>query len=291
MTTDFDPLTPIENHSSPGKILRDAREQLGLSQQEVAIELFMTLTKVKAIESDQYNRLHSDTFIRGYLRAYAQLVKVDLTSLMSIYDGQAKILGLKEEFIPIKQEASTKKFWQFVAMSVGVLLLVYLVSVWFLNNRKSDYSNLTLSSIENTPETRVTKTKVDDADNASLYSASTAAANLQNTESKAESGEATATQDGELPHKLPTSGKGNDHLDFYFQDECWVEVSDANGDVLVTELQLKDSKLTLNGQSPFEVKLGNAPAVSLKINGEDVNLVPALGTNVLTLKVSRKSDN
>jgi cytoskeleton protein RodZ len=282
MTSDFDPVSPEANHSSPGKLLRDAREQLGLTQEQVAKDLFMTLTKVKAIEADQYTRLHSDTFIRGYLRAYAQLVKVDLVSLMLIYDGQAKILGLKENFIPVKQESSNKKIWQFALLVVGVLLLMWLVSIWFLDNRKkNDYSNINVAVPNQT---------------LSVVSASSSLASAQTVINASVSATDTNTSVASVSSQAkvdvtrnPSVSTGSDKLDFYFRDECWVEVSDANGDVLVTELQMKDTQLTLKGQSPFEIKLGNAPSVSLKLNDENVALVPALGTNVLMLKVGHKS--
>lgn len=277
MTSDFDPVSPEVNHSSPGKLLRDARERLGLTQEQVAKDLFMTLTKVKSIEADQYTRLHSDTFIRGYLRAYAQLVKVDIASLMLIYDGQAKILGLKENFVPAKQDASNKKIWQFAALVVGILLLMWLVSVWFLDNRKKeDYSNINVAVPERLMS--VVSASSSSASEQMASNASVAASSLASNQVK-------EVERG----RNPSVSQGSDKLDFYFRDECWVEVSDANGDVLVTELQMKDSQLTLKGQSPFEIKLGNAPAVSLKINDENVALVPALGTNVLMLKVGHKS--
>ncbi|MBK8186584.1 MAG: DUF4115 domain-containing protein [Cellvibrio sp.] len=286
MTNDIDPVTPEVNHSSPGNILRDARERLGLTQEYVAKELFMTLTKVKAIESDQYNRLHSDTFIRGYLRAYAQLVKVDLVSLMSIYDGQAKILGLKEDFVPVKQDVSNRKIWQFAGALIGVLFLMWLLSVWFLDNRKTnDYPKVNLAVQNPTVSVNATSSSVASDQSTSASASSIVAVNaetlsvaIKNDRSKFESVSG------------PSVAQGNDTLEFYFHDECWVEVSDANGDVLVTELKMKDTQLVLKGQSPFDLKLGNAPAVSLKINDEAVKLVPALGTNVLTIKVSRRSD-
>ena len=37
---------------SPGKLLVWARERAGFSQEQVAKELYMTLTKVRALESD-----------------------------------------------------------------------------------------------------------------------------------------------------------------------------------------------------------------------------------------------
>jgi cytoskeleton protein RodZ len=284
MTSDFDPVSPEVNHSSPGKLLRDARERLGMTQEHVAKELFMTLTKVKAIESDQYARLHSDTFIRGYLRAYAQLVNVNIASLMLIYDGQAKILGLKEDFLPVKkQDSPNRKIWQFAGLLAGILLLSWLASVWFLDNRKkNDYSNV--SAVPSKLVSVVASSSIASEQTTHLTNASVAA-----TLDEVERVSAASSQIRVERIRNPSIGQGSDKLDFYFRDECWVEVSDANGDVLVTELQMKDSQLTLKGQSPFDIKLGNAPAVSLKLNDDSVNLVPALGTNVLTIKVGRSS--
>jgi cytoskeleton protein RodZ len=279
MSSDFDPMSPEVNHSSPGKILRDAREELGLTQEEVAKELYMTLTKVRYIESDQFNRLHSDTFIRGYLRAYGQLVKADLDQLLAIYDDQAKRLGLKEEFVPLKKpESPSRKIWQFVAVLLGLLLLMWLVSVWFLDNRKkNDYSEVAVA-----PATNLTTLDVSDQQN------SPAAENAKSDGENEEKAEVDAESGPQAPReKLLVLGK--DKLEFYFAEECWLEVSDAKGDVLATDLQLKGSRLVLEGQQPFEIKVGNAPAVTMKLNNEEVKLISPPGTNVLSMKVGHSS--
>ena len=279
MTSDFDPISPEVNHSSPGKMLRDAREKMGLTQEEVAKELYMTLTKVRSIESEEYNRLHSDTFIRGYLRAYGQLVKVDLQELLAVYDNQAKRLGLKEEFIPPRTESPNRKIWQFGALLVGLLLLMWLLSVWFLDNRKNDYSPAAISTGIELPG--------DNPSVESVISTNTQGDSSTAADSSASSASVASTNQA-IMIATPATGK-TDKLEFYFSDECWLEVSDAKGDVLATDLQLKDTRLVLDGQGPFDIKLGNAPAVSVKLNGEDVSLVPALGTNVLNIKLGRNS--
>lgn len=290
MTSDFDPISPEVNHSSPGKMLRDAREKLGLTQEQVAKELYMTLTKVRYIESDEYNRLHSDTFIRGYLRAYAQLVKVDLEGLLAIYDNQARRLGLKEEFVPIKPESTSKKIWQFVALLLGLLLLMWLVSVWFLDNRKkNDYSDAPVTVTRAIVPPVVQSTDGELIANTSTGTDPVNVTGVNTSEANQSSVDASSASQSSAISKLPAPptaiAERTDKLEFYFSDECWLEVSDAKGDVLATDLQLKGSRLVLEGQGPFEIKMGNAPAVSVKLNDEDVKLVPALGTNVLTIKL------
>jgi cytoskeleton protein RodZ len=76
-----------------------------------------------------------------------------------------------------------------------------------------------------------------------------------------------------------------DRLELEFSDECWLEVSDAQGDVLATDLQRPGSRLTLIGKRPFQVKLGFAAAASIKLNGEPVAIAPQAGVKVLTLNV------
>ena len=79
---------------SPGKLLVWGRERAALTQEQVAKELYMTLTKVRALESDDYRHMGSDTFTRGYLRSYANLIKLDVGQVLAAYDRHAYKHGL-----------------------------------------------------------------------------------------------------------------------------------------------------------------------------------------------------
>jgi cytoskeleton protein RodZ len=74
-----------------------------------------------------------------------------------------------------------------------------------------------------------------------------------------------------------------DTLHFRFTDECWLEVVDSLGDVLHTNLQQAGSELTLQGKAPFQVKMGNAPAVSVSLNGEPLSLNIRPGTRLMNV--------
>lgn len=63
----------------------------------------------------------------------------------------------------------------------------------------------------------------------------------------------------------------NEHeLVLEFSDACWVEVEDADGRRLVYDLLGPDDRRTLRGPAPFSIRLGNAPAAQLSLNGEPV---------------------
>lgn len=82
------------------------------------------------------------------------------------------------------------------------------------------------------------------------------------------------------------SQDGQDLLVMNFIEECWVEVSDANGKNIFAALQTPADTLQLFGQAPFAVMLGNARAVSMAINGRAVDTEPRPGRNTLRMTVS-----
>lgn len=74
-------------------------------------------------------------------------------------------------------------------------------------------------------------------------------------------------------------------LDMVFTDECWVEVKDAFNKVIYANLKIGGSKLSLEGQPPFEVKFGNGKAVTVSFNGEPFPFDYSSSTNVARLNI------
>ncbi|WP_420933397.1 RodZ domain-containing protein [Alteromonas sp. A081] len=57
---------------SPGTLLKERREALGLSQQEVASKLFLKALQINDLENDVIDKNSSVTFTKGYVRNYAK---------------------------------------------------------------------------------------------------------------------------------------------------------------------------------------------------------------------------
>ncbi|MNZ95787.1 Cytoskeleton protein RodZ [compost metagenome] len=70
-----------------------------------------------------------------------------------------------------------------------------------------------------------------------------------------------------------------------FSDDCWTQVTDANGRVLVSTVKRKGETLQVAGKAPLEVRLGFARGASVSYNGAPVNLrnVTSGGTARVTL--------
>lgn len=290
--TDDQP-TPV----TPGAMLSQARERAGITQEQVARELHITLTKVKSIESDDYLRLNTDTFIRGYLRAYANFLKLDSAPIIAAYQRHAASQGLvTEPQYPISKEAPTKKLWVFVSLLILLLAGLWLISVWFFDNQVERPVVVPPAVVPSAvvPQTSVPGTPVQpvvapaesgeepaaatDAEPASVEGADA----VETTTPEESAGEETPQEQASVV--APTE-RTLDRLELSFAEECWLEVSDAQGDVLATELQRPGSSVSLLGVAPFSVKLGNAPAVRVMFNGNEVAINPSTGTKVMTISV------
>jgi cytoskeleton protein RodZ len=91
-----DKKTAEEKHEffvGPGETLRQTREKAGLTLEDVANKLFLSKQRVIAIESDDYSKLDSFIYIKGYLRGYAKLLGLDEDDIIERFNK----LGLQEQ--------------------------------------------------------------------------------------------------------------------------------------------------------------------------------------------------
>lgn len=278
---------PTQAPITPGTLLSQARERAGISQEQVARELHITVTKVKSIENDDYLRLNTDTFIRGYLRAYANFLKLDSAPIISAYLQHAASQGLATEpQYPVSKEAPTRKLWVFVVLLILLLAGLWLISVWFFDNQTERPVVAPASTVPQTPVPAIAvapvtlpAAEIDEAIDEEVI-AEEGAVPVAAVESQAP----VSTQEN-TERVVPSAERMLDRLQLTFAEECWLEVSDAQGDVLATELQRPGSSVSLQGVAPFSVKLGNAAAAKILLNGNDVAVNSPAGAKVVTINV------
>ena len=69
-----------------------------------------------------------------------------------------------------------------------------------------------------------------------------------------------------------TAPPGIDSLNFSFTGKSWISVRDATGQELVYGLKNAGQAVTVTGQAPFSINIGNVHVTSLSRNGRAVNL-------------------
>jgi cytoskeleton protein RodZ len=75
---------PENSFASPGKKLASLREDHGWTVEQVAGQLNLAPRQVVAIEHDDYAALPGTAVTRGFIRAYAKLLKVDGTPFLAL---------------------------------------------------------------------------------------------------------------------------------------------------------------------------------------------------------------
>lgn len=99
--------------------------------------------------------------------------------------------------------------------------------------------------------------------------------------------ETQTTAAASVPFTVQTSNPsaaandGEAKLLLEFSNDCWVEIKDAQGNVLTSGLMRGNTTHTLSGPAPFKVTLGNAPAARIVLDDRLVDTtiyVPRRGT-------------
>jgi cytoskeletal protein RodZ len=87
----------MEDDISLGKILSDLRDNMGLTQEDIATQIYVRTAVISEIES---NQLVNAPFVlvKSYIRAYADIVGLPNDEYQSYLDALAKQYLLKESF-------------------------------------------------------------------------------------------------------------------------------------------------------------------------------------------------
>ncbi len=72
-----------------------------------------------------------------------------------------------------------------------------------------------------------------------------------------------------------------------FVADCWTQVTDANGKVLVSALKRKGDSLELAGKAPLELRLGFARGAQVSYNGQPVDVTPFVRGETARLKIGQ----
>lgn len=130
---DVKPPEPMASdaEATPGLLLSRKREALGLSVQQVADELHITMHYVRALEADAHDKLPGEVFIRGYIRAYANYLKLDPTVLVNVFNeyiNQRENNAQEASYTRDRRRRDRNLPW--IAVS-GIAFVVIAVALWY----------------------------------------------------------------------------------------------------------------------------------------------------------------
>ena len=123
--------------TGPGRLLHQARLDLRLAPEDVAQILHLSSKQIIALETDDFQSLPAPTYVRGYLRGYAQLLGLAPEKVIEAYNSltiPAKPI-LPPQSAPPQVTSSDNRI---KAASLGVAAVVLgLVYLWWQSNDQS----------------------------------------------------------------------------------------------------------------------------------------------------------
>ena len=78
---------PEQPAPTVSEVLVAAREARGLSQKEVADQLFLTSTFIRYLDEGQFEKIPKPAFIKGYMRSYARVVGLKGDEVVAQYEA------------------------------------------------------------------------------------------------------------------------------------------------------------------------------------------------------------
>jgi cytoskeleton protein RodZ len=285
----------------PGAIVRAQRESRGLTQQDIADTLNLGVRVIGDMETENWSRLPGPAFTRGYLRAYAKLLDIDPDVVASAFDaavsrGEARSAEVTSVQFSQRRglaDLSQKHPGVVLTSAVAVVACAVAIVLWAVWPQVEAGESVVSAKQPAGPAEVVLPKKAQPTATTEPPATEPAPSDAQPapaTVSGATPVAAAATpsvdprhvpHDDRGAHRITSDG--NDRLNFAFTDDCWVEIKDAKGGSVYSDLSKSGDALELIGRPPFHILLGNAPAVTLAFNGERVALSPHTRNNVGTL--------
>lgn len=283
---------------SVGERLRAAREAMGLDTATVAATLKLSGRQIDALESGDWSRLPGNTFIRGFVRNYARVVRLDPGELVADLDAplpMATQLDLPQTTTAVLPQPGNAQKRDYATVLAGIVLVAiavvayYVVPPDFWQSRPQGTAPVIAAAPAPAPafpppgaagDPAMPPPAVNEAatpvvpPNAPVPAVEPAAPPT-----------ATATATPSTADASPVAAASGKGLKLVFSQPSWVEVRDRSGQIIFSELNPAGSAREIDGQPPFSLVVGNATHVSVRYRGREIVLQPRSRDDVARVTV------
>lgn len=285
--------TPLDTAASatslgPGAQLAQARADLHLAHEDVAAKLHLATSQIQALEQDDYSSLPGATYVRGYLKSYALLLGLSPEPILQLHARltAAPITPDYKTIAPQKEITSRHHQVRFVTYIMAAIV-VGLAFTWW-QGRDARPPNPLLAVQDSQPVADVSIPGPDSVagteKSPAEAAASTTLPNPAVTENKlpdrlmpsapvvASSAVVAPPPTVVLPVPATQSAGPRIKLVLHTDQESWADIRDAHQTRLLYETVPAGRSVTIEGEAPLSVFLGNAAGVRLDYNGQAVDI-------------------
>ncbi len=270
------PTRQAADEKGVGELLAEARESQGLTLDDIANQLKFSTRQIEALEAGRFEQLPGGPFVRGMVRSYARLVNLDPAALLARMGGGAATQDTNRIAIRFNQpvpfsDSSKRSNVIYAALSLVVLAVAAIVVIQWRQDRLAP-------PVKPAPPPVV------------LAPAETPNPLMESEIPPPPPVQAPAPKPQVAPierrSEPPVATAGRQRVSLRLDAESWIEIKDASGATLVSQLIPGGTERTIEGEAPLSVVIGNAHHVQLTHNGKPVDLRPHIKVEVarLTLK-------
>jgi cytoskeleton protein RodZ len=261
-----------------GETLARARAAAGLTVEDVARQLKFGARQIQLLEQGRLEQLPGGAFVRGIVRNYARLLKLDPEPLLLRVSGSGLTPPVMEGAVPFRKpipfsDSARRVNLGYALLSLAALGAVAAVVLGWPEHRGE--GGLTFVAPGSVTAEAPAPQRAAEPENVPLAAVGTPLAVVAPDESAASRpAEAEPPQaPSPAPHRLTLR----------FTGASWVEVRDRDGRILTSQLNPPGSTRVIEGTPPFRLVIGNAQQVTLLYGDQPVDLAPHLRLDVARL--------
>lgn len=312
------PATPEIPHGVPGKALAAQREAMGWTVEQVADQLKLAVRQVVALEAGDYAALPSPAVVRGFVRAYAKILRLDAAPLVAMIEletpaAEAPVHQHRPQKPATFSESRFPSHGKRAALPLGwiaaaVALAAAGAAAWHFGlvpgatgDATTGAEQAASTTVLNTPESAsATMPAAEPVQNPNVplisVPSATAEAAAPAATAPGDAGQAAVAPVTAAPAAAPAPvaaapaaapAPGANALVLTVREDSWIEVRPAKGGAaLVSRLAKAGSTETVEVNEPVNVVVGKPSGVSATLRGAPVELpvVPGKTISRVSLK-------
>jgi len=259
--------TAEESGPVGGERLRAARRENDISVADIAKELHLDVPKVRALERNEFDVLGAPVFAKGHLRKYAELVGVAVDDVMTDYYQMNRSAGAPPVVGPKRKDVREISLGPWIGGGVAIIIVAAAAFWWFTREPVAPGSEIepaTLAPFTSSEESTPT-----------VVGEPLPAADLPEDDEVVEELPVEQPVAAEVEPVIeviesdPVSLEPQVQMELAYSGDCWTEVSDGSGRRLYYDLGQAGRVISLSGDAPLHVILGDSANVRIKVNGRD----------------------
>lgn len=269
--------TPVRLESV-GLRLRTAREAARLTVTEVAQSLKFSPRQIESLEADDFDALPGNTIVRGFVRSYGRLLKLDIDDLLRLLDALSPNAPADvrppDNMGVASQPGGGRQISPILSVAIILALAALLLALWhFFGPNPGRSATVAVNQGQQAQHAATLGPAAPETPAVSSPQADGVPPTPPPGGNVVLPGAPAATG--------PSSAGAN--LLFVFQERSWLEVTDAAKQKLYSGENQAGGRLSLSGTPPFDIVVGNAGRVSLTYGERVIDLAPYTRADVARL--------